>query len=214
MGLHKVPELRYDDVPDENVPLEKKINLRKALMLVDRIQTAAFEFYIPDEIIIDQTMDATVYSEGRTFAELVRTDIPPPSNDRIARATSRPDLGPGVRPVLSDRDFMVWLSLVFKWYWTGLSARRAAPPLIFSGRGDRRKWGAKPFLGIIMKFDRTPADGRTVDDMVASVGVMVPPGQKADVKPDHRVIVDATPEPIDSQSTLVNEEPEKTRREK
>ena len=182
-GLDKAPELRYDDVPEGNVPFNTGglVLFHKTLALVDSLRTAAFQHYLSDKCVIDQTMDARSWSRQYSFSTMVRTDVPPPVNERITRAT-------GIRPTLDDRDYFIWLRDKVSEFWTILGAKKMAPPLIYCGGDHWRRWskkeriaGAKPFMGVIMKFDWTPGV------YGAEYGVIVPSGQKIDDA--HKVVL-------------------------
>lgn len=187
MGLDKAPTPRYSDIPKPNQNIGGLITFRKSLMLVDQLRTAAFHKYLNDALFIDQTMDAAVWSAEQSFAVMCRTDVPPPVNERITRAT-------GIRPTTDDRDYFQWLASCVLEQWTVLGAKKMAAPLIFAG-GDR-KWkrdvklkaaGAVPFMGVISKYERGPTLG-------ANYGVIVPSGEKID--DDHRavLVVDELPD--------------------
>lgn len=169
-GLDEVPVPRYDDVPAGNAPSSTAglITFKKAIMLVDHLRTAAFHRYLSDSILIDQTMDSSVWSPQHSFSVMVRTDVPPPVNERITRAT-------GIRATQDDRDFFMWLRDVVYQQWTILGAKKMAPPLIYAGgshawRFSKKLWadGARPFMGVIAKYDWTPGV------FGATPGVIVP----------------------------------------
>ena len=173
-GLDHTPELRYDDVPEGNKPFNTGglVTFHKTLALVDTLRTAAFQRYIHDACAIDQTMDGRSWSREHSFATMIRTDVPPPVNQRITRAT-------GIQPTKDDRDFFIWLANVVHEQWTILGAKRMAPPLIFCGGDHWRRWskkeriaGAKPFMGVISKYEWE------VGVYGAEYGVIVPTGQK------------------------------------
>lgn len=180
MGLDKAPTPRYSDIPKPNQNIGGLIQFRKALMLVDPLRTAAFHRYLNDSLFVDQTMDASVWSQEQSFAVMVRTDVPPPVNDPITRAT-------GIRPTTDDQDYFRWLATCVLEQWTVLAARKMAPPLIFAGGGKHwrrdpklKAAGAVPFMGVISKYERGPALG-------ANYGVIVPSGEK--IEDEHRAVL-------------------------
>jgi len=169
MGLDKTPALRYERAPDENAPLERVVNFKKALQCVDVLRTAAFERFIPDCCVIDMEIGTAVYCEGMNDAVLIRTDVPPPldpsnpTNLKITKAT-------GIPHRLDDQAFFIWLGKELELRWTAWGARRMGPPLVFWGRGDPNTRDAKPFIGLLMKF------ARNVSDVPADWGAIIPPG--------------------------------------
>jgi hypothetical protein len=184
-GLDEVPTPRYEDLPDPNKPNSTSglVSFHKALMLVDRLRTAGFHRYLHDSCAVDQTMDASVWSPEHSFAVQIRTDVPPPVNERITRAT-------GIRPTKDDRDFFIWLANVVAEQWTVLGARKMAPPLIYCGGDHWNRWskkeriaGAKPFMGVISKYQWN------VGQYGAEYGVIVPVGQS--IKDSNKVVIKA-----------------------
>lgn len=187
MGLDDVPKPRYEDIPPENVPMGRLVEFKKMVMLGDRLLTAAFWRFIPDCVVIDHMMDGTTYSGDNCFGAMIRTDIPPPVNVKITRAT-------GLRGTMETDNFLLWLGMILKEHWTALAPRAMAPPLISAGRGNNPKRGitipgARPFMGIAMKFDLRPPDGRTMADIQPSYGAIVPSTER--VRPD-RLVLPAT----------------------
>jgi hypothetical protein len=192
LGLDAPPPPRYDDLPEENpeTPNWVRPKFLKALQLVDQIETWAFEKFIPSVCEIDHNIDAHVQGPPELhFAVCIRTDRPPPSNKRIANATK-------IKPDDTGVDnFYRWLGVEIANQYRGLGARKMGVPLIFRTKGSRFKPWIVPYVGAIVKFDRTPAAGLKMDDMVADVGVMVPAGTH--VKPSH-VFVPMNPSPVEN----------------
>lgn len=201
LGLSRPPAPRYDDLPMDNAEMGRLVNFRKAIMLVDRILTSAFWPFIPDECVIDNMMDATSYSPGNCFCSMVRTDVPPPVNQKITRVT-------GMTKTLETRNFLLWMGIILKEHWTALRPRSMAPPLLFQTRGDPKVPGARPAIGLCMKFDLRPPDGSSLDEIFANYGAIVPGGTK--IKDGHRVL--AVPEPEDRVVEFSAKRPKKTRR--
>ena len=111
-GLYEIPKPRVE-IPKANKPIPKwfKPNFFKALMLVDQIETWAFERFIPSVCIVDPSIDVRSLSDNREdhAAVLVRTDQPPPSNDLVWRATGvKP---PGHPDAMSKENFFRWLGV-------------------------------------------------------------------------------------------------------
>lgn len=189
MGLDEVPKSRYTDLPPDNLPMGRLVEFKKMVMLCsDSILTNSFWRYIPDCVVIDHMMDGSVYSGENCFATLIRTDIPPPVNEKITRVT-------GIRPTMDFENYLLWLGLILKEYWTAMKPRAMAPPLLcrgYGGRLYRRIPGAKPFVGMAMKFDLRPPDGLTMRDVQPQYGCLLP-GTTMNVKSDHLVLPKADP---------------------
>ena len=167
MGLDAPPRLRME-APAAAPPSEFRPKFYKALMLVDQIETWAFERFLPDFIVIDQNIDARIHSPELSFAVCVRTDIPPPSNLKIWNAT-------GIQPDTNTAENQYrWLAVEVGRHYRELGAVAMGLPLVYRTNG--KKGLIVPYLGAILKFDRTPKDGQLREDMMADVGVLVPRG--------------------------------------
>jgi hypothetical protein len=184
MGLSEVPKPRYHDLPVENNPINtgRLINFKKMVMLCnDTILTNSFWPYIPDCVVIDHQMDGRIYSGENCFATLIRTDVPPPVNDTITRNT-------GIKPTMDFVNFLIWMGLVLKEWWTVLKPRSMAPPLLcrgYGGREYRKSVGAHPFLGLAAKYDLRPPDGQTQADIRASYGALIPMNIESKMSPEN-----------------------------
>lgn len=186
LGLDAPPPPRYNDLPTPNPTTELSPKLLKALQLVDQIETWAFEKFIPTHLEIDRNIDARVQGPPEYhFAVCVRTDMPPPSNPRIARATKIKPNDMGVD------NFYRWLAVEIANMAKELGTVKLGPPLIFRTNGKKSK-GIVPFVGAICKFDRTPPSGQTMESMMADVGVLVPAEMR--VKPANLFIPVVTDE--------------------
>jgi len=173
LGLDKPPVPRCE-VPEPNhpIPAEFKPGFYKALALVDYIETWAFERFIPNFCVVDLAMDAASYSPGFSFAILMRTDVPPPSNTKIFHAT-------GIKPGSTvPENYYRWLGIAVADHYRQLGASAMARPLIFRTKGGRERRGGVtnryyPMIGAIMKFARKPSDGLTREDLMTDVGVLL-----------------------------------------
>src|SRR5215471_3656206 len=144
------------------------ITFKKSLMLVDALRTFAFERYLDDRMVIDQSMDASYWSPQQSWALQVPTDRPPPVNERITNAT-------GIRGEIGDPNYFIWLNNKLYETYQLVGALAMARPLIWatgSWLGNpidwvtrpqhvlanfRKAWryraaGAGPLLGVIAKF--------------------------------------------------------------
>ena len=185
-GLDRVPENRYEDLPTPNKPssMAGLITFKKSLMLVDHLRTVASHRFLDDRMVIDQAMDAGFWSPEQSWAVCVRTDVPPPVNERITNAT-------GIRATMNDPDYFRWLNSKLYETYQLVGALAMAPPLIWAC-GNRR-WlkdaklraaGAVPLMGVIAKFK--------LGGTRANLGVIVPAADKDSIDPQHRVVLDAT----------------------
>lgn len=160
MGLSELPKPRYDDLPavPETPDIGKLVNHSKAKMLVDPILTAKFARYIPDVMQIDQAIDTLSYRPDWSFCIHVRTDIAPSVSAKMTRVT-------GIRPVIDDGNFMLWLGREMQNYANVLGTFRIGPPQVFR---------TKDMMGVMVKYDRTPQDGLRFEDSEADIGLLMP----------------------------------------
>lgn len=152
------------------------INHRKALAFVDALETAAFERYIPDGIVINTDLDAHFYVPSWTYAVCVPTDRPAPVTPQVTLAT-------GITGEINRQNQFLELALAIKRAYDEYGARGMSKPLIWrtSGAPDALGRPTLPLLGAIVVFDRRPPDGQTINDMMNDVGVIAP---KEDITPD------------------------------
>jgi hypothetical protein len=197
MGLAEVPKPRYETIPKENDPINmgRWLNFKKMVEIcTDTILTNSFWPFIPDCVVIDHSMDPRTYTGDNCFAAMIRTDIPVPVSEQITRAT-------GITGTMEFRNFLVWMGLILKEHWTALKPRAMAPPLLCRGAGGReyRKIpGARPFLGMAMKFDLRPPDAQTAADIRPEYGMLLPMTIEDKLKPDHVVLPERTDPPKDA----------------
>lgn len=160
LGLDRAPDARLPGLWEHDAPPPGRalLNFKKALQLVDMLETAAFEKYIPDGVVIDQTMDARAFSPEYSKCVMLRTDQPIPSNRRVFAST-----GIGVEP--NAHNHYLWLAQELGRHVLELGARAIAPPLIFRTCGADE---TVPFLGLILKIDPRPTDGLTALDQGAN----------------------------------------------
>ena len=160
MGLTEVPKPRYDDLPAPvgQSDISKLVNHGKAKMLVDPILTAKFARYIPDTLIIDNAIDTLSYRPDWSFCLHVRTDMAPPVNRKITAVT-------GIAAIIDDGNFMQWIGLEMHNLANVLGTFRIGPPHVFR---------TKDLMGVIVKYDRTPQNGRRVEDSEADIGLLFP----------------------------------------
>jgi len=169
LGVDRLPDPRLP-VPHE-LPTPGKgdlVNYRKALELVDIIETAAFEKYLPDDVVIDQTVDTRAFDPGSTRAISIRTDMPIPSNYRIFRST-----GIGREP--NSHNYYLWMAQEIKRHVLELGACAISRPYIFRVGGQQK---TVPFIGAIFKVIVKPKDGQTELDMGARWGLLTPKSER------------------------------------
>ena len=170
LGLDTLPAPR-GPVPQEHPPVSPGglLNFHKALSCVDALSTAAFERFIPPSVVIDQSLSARTFHPFFSKAVSIRTDLPPPVDERITRLT-------GIPYERSDRAFFAWLAQELRILFEGHAPRASSPPLIFRTDGFE---GTVPLMGFIVFFDMSPADGETLEDRLenntASMALLVGP---------------------------------------
>lgn len=201
-GLSKVPENRYDDIPKPNKPTSMAglISFKKSLMLVDRLNTAAFHHYLDDRMVIDQSMDAGFWSPEQSWGVSVRTDVPPPVNERITNAIK-------IKPTTDKPNYFIWLNNKLYETYLLVGALAMAPPLVWLCGNKRwlkdpklRAAGAVPLMGVCAKFK--------LGGSKANLGVLVPAHQKQYIDPEHRILAGAplSTESIEDQIRRLKEE--------
>lgn len=178
LHLERIPQPRYD-VPIPRASIEDGtalINHKKAMSCVDVLETAAFERYIPNAIIIDKSLDARVFIPGWSYAICVPTDRPTPVNSKVTTAT-------GITSQINRENHFLELAVCLQRAYDEYAARGMSPPLIWRTSGalgaDNRP--TIPLLGCSVVFDRRPTDGRSAEDIMNDVGIIAP---KEDITPD------------------------------
>ncbi len=165
LGLDTLPGPRYQVTDPHHIPSGSQLlNFKKALKLVDAIETAAFGRYIPDTLIVDQSLDSRAFSAAHSRAIMIRTDLPIPGGPKVFRST-----GIGAEP--NTHTHYLWLAQELKRHVDELGATAISPPLIFrtSGHDD-----TAPLLGAVFKLDLRPKDGQTAEDMGANWALLGP----------------------------------------
>lgn len=160
LGLSEVPKPRYDDLPavPETPDIGRLVNHTKAKMLVDPLLTAKFTRYIPDEMIVDPAIDTLSFRPDWSIDIQIDTTRAPSVNAKLTRVT-------GIRPVIDDGNFMLWLGLEIKNRAAYFGSYRIGPPQVYR---------TKEYMGVMVKFDRTPQNGRTIHDSEADIGLLMP----------------------------------------
>ena len=160
MGLSEAPKPRYDDLPAPvgQPDISKLVNFNKAKLLVDPLLTAKFTRFIPDAMIVDQSIDSLSFRADWCFCFHIPTDVPPPVNAKITRVT-------GIRPIIDDGNFMLWLGREIENMANVIGTFRIGPPHVFRTR---------EIMGVMVKYDRTPANGQTIYDKEARIGLLLP----------------------------------------
>ncbi len=138
------------------------LRYRKVLSLIDPIETAAFERYIPWGIQIDQSLDARVFHPEYTRAISIRSDVPIPTAARIEKST-----GIGAAPTAHNH--YLWLATELVRHRDELGFAACAPPLIFRTNGAE---GTQPLVGWITKVRYAVPDGQTTLDVGSNWGLL------------------------------------------
>lgn len=170
LGMDSLPVPSYEDLPavhDAQVA-QQKFNFLKAMKCVDPIASHVFMGqFMPSSIPIDQSMDPRTFKRGWSQSMVIDTSLPIPVNDKITSVT-------GITKVPNERNWYGWLAQNIEWNFKESGARAMSPVLIFRARGERRmgRWLSRPLIGAAYTLDRTPRDGQTMENMMASIGVI------------------------------------------
>jgi hypothetical protein len=165
LGLDRPPTGRYEvGVPHSQPSGSQLLNFKKALQLVDPIETASFGRYIPNDLVIDQSIDTRVFDPENSKMVPIRTDLPIPSGPKVYRAT-----GIGSEP--NAHNHYLWLAQELRRHVIELGARATSPPLIFRTHGYG---GTVPLLGAMFTLDTRPPTGLTKDDIGANWALLAP----------------------------------------
>jgi len=183
LGLDGAPRPRYDDLPKAMDPVDqaKRANFRKALKCADPIASLAFMRYLPNKLVIDQTMDARVWKDGYSFAATTRTDAALPVNRKIAAAT-------GLTSVPCEKNWYNLLSQKIMLFYEYYGAVAMSPPIIFRSRGEKTKFGRyfgqrmdiAAMVGVLFKLDHrgnTASIGALHDAGLSAENRVMPVGQ-------------------------------------
>ncbi len=168
-GLTEAPKIRYEDLPGPvgTPDTSRLVNWAKALQLVDHLLSLKFEKFIPDWLVIDTSIDVQSFKDEWSICPTVRRDIKPPVNDLVTRQT-------GITASLDLENLMRWLALETGNIANVFGTKRMGRPLVWMTTEKDLSRGIYPLLGVMLKFDRTPPDGLTVDEMTANLGVLTP----------------------------------------
>lgn len=186
LGLTELPKPRFEAPKDlPKIPKEFRPKFWESMQLIDSLESAAFERFIPPECAVDLGIDPYVRDPELSFAILVRTDLPPPVDNRLAAA-----MGVGRWRDPSEwgrvRYAMLASDLRFQYEYLGASSmsrplvfragapRRAIPGYHNRGRPRARTHWPIPFVGIHCKVVVKVASGLTRDDMKAGLGLLMP----------------------------------------
>jgi hypothetical protein len=175
LGLSGVPRPRYDDLPAAMDPLEAEMraNHKKALACIDAIASHAFMRYLPNNLVVDQTLDARVFKKEYSFGASVRTDRGIPVNPKITAAT-------GITAYPCEKNWYNLLAQGVMRYYQFYLAIAISPCLIFRTRGEKSRMGRRygtrfniaPMVGVIFKLDRRRRDGALLAESVAMTGII------------------------------------------
>ena len=179
LGLDRAPDARIPGLWEQDAPPPGRamLHFKKALQLVDPIETAAFAKYIPDGVVIDQEMDARQFHRDYSKCVMLRTDQPIPSNRRVFAAT-----GIGTEP--NAHNHYLWLAQELGRHFLEMGAAAIAPPLLFRTSGAD---GTVPFLGLVMKLKVKRTDGADALDGGANWALMGPRSPKIELEGDESI---------------------------
>lgn len=165
LGLDKAPDPRYKVADPHTVPSgSQMLNHKKVLQLVDPIESAAFMRFLPDDILIDHSLDARVFHGSYSRSVLLRTDLPVPTGPKVQKVL-------GITNEATAENHYRWLWVEVRRYISGLGARAVSPVLISRTHGYG---GTTPLLIASFKLDLRPKDGQTLDDLAANFALLGP----------------------------------------
>ena len=163
LGLDRAPDPRYKVTDPHTVPSGKQLlNHKKAIQLVDAIESASFMRFVPDDIQIDQSLDARLFHPQYSRAVMLRTDLPVPSGPKIAKVL-------GITGEATAENHYRWLWVEVRRFITELGATAISPVLITRTNGAN---GTIPLLIASFKLDLRPATGQTFDDIGANLALL------------------------------------------
>lgn len=181
LGLDRLPDPRYSvSAAHDVLSGARLLNHKKALKLVDPIESAAFMRFVPDDIVIDQSLDARIFSSTFSRAVMIRTDVKIPTGPKVFAAT-----GIGAEPTAENHYRWLWVEI--RKYIDGLGACAVSPILISRTHGAD---GTVPLLIASFKLDIRAKDGETIEDQAATWALL---GPRA---PEVRLDEDESPEDV------------------
>lgn len=161
LGLDKMPEARLPGSdPVGNVNPRSNIVFKMAVQLIDPIESAAFMKYLPDWIVVDQSLDPRSFDPDHSRAMSLFTDAPIPMHPKISKA-----LGMTSEP--NAQNHYIWLAQDVARHVVELGASAISPVHIFRTSGGD---GNRPLLGAIFKVKYDIPDGLSREDVGANLG--------------------------------------------
>lgn len=175
LGLDRLPDPRYQvSAPHETLSGARLLNHKKALKLVDPIESAAFMRFAPDDIVIDQSLDPRVFSSTFSKAVMIRTDVKIPSGPKVFAAT-----GIGTEPTAENHYRWLWVEV--RKYIDGLGASAVSPVLITRTHGSD---STVPLLIASFKLDIRAKEGETIADQAATWALLGPRAPEVRLRED------------------------------
>lgn len=203
LGFASMPVPRYEDLPKTHdvSAVQEKWNFMKALTCVDVLASARFMNYLPNGIVVDQSMDPRSFKRGWTTALKLDTSQPIPVNNKITAAT-------GIGHELNESNWYTWLAQHLWWYYQESGAKAISPCLVFRTRGEkkRRRWVARPMLGVTCMMDRSSPYSTVELSQGAQIGMLHPSTMEAENKvlPAAQVTMAGQGEPARDSLTTEN----------
>lgn len=163
LGLDQMPEARLPgSAPAGNINPRSNMKFKMAVQLIDAIESAAFMKYLPDWIVIDQSLDPRSFDPEHSRIMSLFTDIPIPMHPKIAKALGMTD-----QP--HAQNHYIWLAQDVARHISELGASACSPVHIFRTSGAE---GHRPMLGVIFKLKFDVPDGLTREHLGANLGLL------------------------------------------
>lgn len=162
LGLDQMPPARLPGLEQKKIAGGGMLKWKKAVQLIDPIETAAFMRYAPDDIPFDQSLDPIPFSPDHSRALSIRTDVPIPMHPKIAKAT-------GMTAEPTAQNHYIWLWIEVDRHLIELGAKAVSPVKIFRTSGAEGTW---PLLGALFKLSFAVPDGLARADIGANWGVL------------------------------------------
>jgi hypothetical protein len=170
LGLDQMPAPRLKGLEHATPTGGSMLKWKKAVQLIDEIESCAFERFIPDALEIDQSMDPRSFNPDNSRVISIFTDIPIPMVERISRST-------GITEAPTAENHYLWLALEVDRHVIELGAEACSPIKIFRLHGSD---GTRPLLGAMFKL-RFPSNVAR-EDIGANWGLLSEKARNPEVR--------------------------------
>lgn len=160
LGLDQMPAPRLKGLEHATPTGGSMLKWKKAVQLIDEIESGAFERFIPNGLEIDMSMDPRSFNPDHSRVISIFTDIPIPMVERISQST-------GMTEAPTAENHYLWLALEVDRHVIELGAEACSPIKIFRLTGAD---GTRPLLGAMFKL-RFPS-GKKREEIGANWGLL------------------------------------------